>query len=283
MNNFLLYLAAVPPLFILFLVFLFSKQKKENERHITLAVFFLGCLIVIPAFILESAYEFIEPIFLGPRQSALDIFIFALFGVALIEEYCKFFILRYYAFYQKEFKTAYDGILYGVTTSLGFAFIENISYVFFAGSTQASLSTAIVRMYSAIPAHALMGIFMGYYLGKAKLDNQNQQRFLVYGLLSATCVHTLYNYFQLLPTPLYGYSFATLIVGFILALPRIKEVRDQESNEIRVNPNSISDVDNEEKSTYTSTAGSYNGKTCQKCQAKLLPTMKICQQCGTRI
>ena len=64
-----------------------------------------------------------------------------------------------------------DGIVYGVTVSLGFATYENYDYVYRLalewkeyGIT--SQDVAIVRSYSAVPMHGLNGCLMGFYLGK---------------------------------------------------------------------------------------------------------------------
>ncbi|NTV84728.1 MAG: PrsW family intramembrane metalloprotease, partial [Bacteroidales bacterium] len=58
-----------------------------------------------------------------------------------------------------------DGIVYAVFISLGFAAIENILYVF-----QGGYSVGIVRAVTAVPAHALFGIMMGYNFGLARFN-----------------------------------------------------------------------------------------------------------------
>ena len=68
----------------------------------------------------------------------------------------------------KEFDEPTDGMVYGVIASLGFATLENIYYVYVLKDyfETTSMTLAIVRSFSAIPAHALFGAFMGYYLMK---------------------------------------------------------------------------------------------------------------------
>jgi RsiW-degrading membrane proteinase PrsW (M82 family) len=47
--------------------------------------------------------------------------------------------------------------------SMGFAAFENILYVF-----QGGFKVALLRAFTAIPAHATFGVIMGYYMGKSK-------------------------------------------------------------------------------------------------------------------
>jgi protease PrsW len=285
-THLLLYFAIIPPLFILYLIFFFSKYEKHKELDVSLAVFFLGCLTVIPVFFLEMAFGYFEAIFLNPELTSNNLNFFrilfsVLFGVALIEEFCKFVVLKKYAFHQKEFKTAYDGIIYGVTASLGFALIENLLYIFVYYDGEESMMVAIGRMFSAIPAHGLMGVFMGYYIGKAKCDIENQHRLLLQGLLAAIALHTIYDYFLFLPTPQPLLSLLTLIIAFFLAIIAIKELSTHENRKEPV-IKKISTIENI-KSDSTIPTGGLNGDICRRCGSKLTPTILICYKCGLKI
>ena len=77
-----------------------------------------------------------------------------------------------------------DGIVYGVTVSLGFATLENIYYVF-AGFDD-PLGVAYLRAFSAVPAHALFGVFMGYYFMKYSFIKRKNSLFFAY-LISYFC------------------------------------------------------------------------------------------------
>ena len=82
--------------------------------------------------------------------------------------------------------------------SLGFATVENIMYV--VGADDLGISVAILRMFSAIPLHAACGVIMGYYVGMAKFKKDNYKYLLFKGLLLATFVHAIYNYFFIFRT-----------------------------------------------------------------------------------
>ena len=63
---------------------------------------------------------------------------------------------------------------------MGFAFVENILYV-----SQGGMQVAILRTFTAVPAHAMFAVMMGYYAGLAKfaVDDSERNRLLARGLL----------------------------------------------------------------------------------------------------
>ena len=74
----------------------------------------------------------------------------------------KYIALLKYNLPKKDFNEPYDGIIYSLFLTMGFALVENISYVI--GNEETGFSVAIARMFTAIPMHATCGIVMGYYL-----------------------------------------------------------------------------------------------------------------------
>merc|ERR1711991_181908 len=86
---------------------------------------------------------------------------------APVEEGLKLFVLYYFVYKMKDFNEPIDGIVYGVTVSLGFATLENYDYVFYWAEQWEidPYQMAIWRSYSAVPMHGLMGCVMGFYFG----------------------------------------------------------------------------------------------------------------------
>jgi len=194
-----------PPILIAY--YIYSKDLYDKEPgKVIMKCFGYGILIAIPIVILEL---FIIEI----QMFSESIFLYSFFGVALIEEGGKLFVLMKYPFKLKDFNEPYDGILYSAVISLGFATIENIGYVYSGG-----IDIAIGRMFSAIPAHAAFGVLMGYFVGLAKFDINNKTRLIATGLFVATITHSLYNYFLFIG----NYVLFTLIV-LILALKYSKK------------------------------------------------------------
>ncbi|MGE4630864.1 MAG: PrsW family glutamic-type intramembrane protease [Pseudohongiellaceae bacterium] len=215
--TYLLFLFAVtPPLFLAYLIYKLDRYEKEPVG-VCLRVFFYGCLTVIPVIIIEPiVIAFINSLF-------FQIFL----GVALVEEYFKFLVVKNYAYKRESFNEPFDGIVYAVIASLGFALVENIGYVF-GSAEEEQLFTAIARMFTAIPLHALAGVLMGYFLGKAKFDKFNEKTLIVKGLLSAIILHTAYDYFLLQDNSnLIIFSFVSLMVAFYIAKKSIKKSRSR--------------------------------------------------------
>lgn len=226
-------LAALPPIVVIFIIYKLDKYEKEPIKQIV-RVFLYGCLTVIPVIFIASIrdplYEngYLENLvsltgggIMGIRE--MSIFLYAVIGVALVEEYFKYLVLTKYIYNKPDFNEPMDGIVYGVTASMGFAFIENLIYVFLYAEPDFAFTTAIIRIFSAIPAHALMGVIMGYYVGKAKFSKYNEKRLLLKGLLGAIILHGLYDYFLMSQKGLFIFAIISLVVSIIIAKKAIKE------------------------------------------------------------
>lgn len=208
---------ALAPVFFLF-TYVYLSDKYEREPLIYLIItFFLGVLIAFPVtyvgeFLMEVTN--IRP----SHDSNIELFLYTFFIVAMTEEGMKFLVLRFYNYPHKEFDEPYDGIMYGVAVSLGFAAIENILYVFEAEGD--GFEIGILRMFTAVPAHAMFGVLMGFFVGKAKfLENgEGATKTIMFGLFSAMFFHGVYNFLLYQEAELLTlFAFVALAVGIILA------------------------------------------------------------------
>jgi len=213
----LMSLALAPVIAIILFVYFKDKYEKEPFK-ILLNCFGLGIVSVIPAVLLQLVLHLI-----GYTKSSglFQTAIYAFIIVGFTEEFSKFFFLRYYAFQKKDFNEPYDGIIYSVMISMGFAALENILYVLDHG-----LETALLRAFTAVPAHAAFGVIMGFYAGKAKFCNSKLTRFslLATGLVSAVLLHGMYDFFLMQNqfTYLSLMAFAVLIIAIILSFRAIR-------------------------------------------------------------
>lgn len=212
-----LLLAAVAPVFII-IIYIYLKDKYEKEpKRLLLKTFLLGAIVsIVITTILYVFIDFFLP--LKDDFSILQQFIKAFFVVALTEEFSKYVIVRYYAQPKNAFNEPFDGIVYAVMVSLGFAFTENIMYVF-----QGGFEVALLRAFTAVPAHATFGILMGYFMGKAKFNRKRIADNLI-GLTLAILFHGAYDFFlfvEFIPGIWIG-AFVSLIVGIILSVKAIK-------------------------------------------------------------
>jgi RsiW-degrading membrane proteinase PrsW (M82 family) len=192
-------LAVAPPLLIAY--FVYQKDKYDKEpKSLIIKSFLFGCLGIIPAIFLE----------LFAKGMFTNLFLYVFIGIALVEEGVKYFFLKKYLFNNKEFNEPIDGIVYAVMISLGFATVENIAYVL--NNEGQEMNVAVMRMFTAIPLHAVCGIILGYFVGLAKFSD-NSRPLLYKGLFIATLVHGLYNYFIFL-----GEGFIFSIIALVVAV-----------------------------------------------------------------
>ena len=90
-----------------------------------------------------------------------------------------------------------DALVYGVAASLGFAAYENWEYVLYAfGSegSQGASDVAWIRSFTAVPLHALCGVFMGFFLMDAIFEKEHAKLNLFLSLFFPICLHGFYNY-----------------------------------------------------------------------------------------
>lgn len=163
--------AAILPVIIL-LLFVYRKDKQEKEPlGMLLKAFFFGVLSCIPAALMESVLQNFAP----PSEMVIANGIFMGYGVAgFCEELWKLIMLSLAIWKSKEFDEYFDGIVYATFVSLGFACLENILYVFNAGSLSESITMSVMRALLSVPAHFLFGVMMGYYFSLAKFDPKHR-------------------------------------------------------------------------------------------------------------
>lgn len=101
----------------------------------------------------------------------------AFLAVGLVEELSKLLVTCWFAVRHREFDEEYDGIVYAVAASLGFATVENILKALSLGWDAIPFRTLFT-----VPGHALFGVIMGFYLGKAKFALTRKKRVFYYVL-----------------------------------------------------------------------------------------------------
>ena len=134
--------------------------------------------------------------------------------VGLSEEGAKYFMLKKSSWNSAEFNCLYDGLVYAVFVSLGFALWENISYVLHYG-----LANAFVRAFTAIPGHASFGVFMGVFYSAARLYANagyadKAKGLEVCAVLIPLLIHGLYDYIATLKSE----NGSLIFIAFIAVL-----------------------------------------------------------------
>lgn len=213
----LLTLALAPVIIILFYVYVRDKYEKE-PIGLLLKAFFSGALIVIPILIVGYFIEPYEAFFNGLSAAAYRAFITA----AFTEEFFKFAALYLLIWKSSEFDEKFDGIVYAVFISLGFAAVENVIYVYQYGA-----QTGIIRAVTAVPAHAIDGIVMGYFFGLARFSTNNRRGYLFKAFFYPFILHGIYDFILMSGYSWYLLVFVPfLIYLYITGLKKMKELSD---------------------------------------------------------
>lgn len=180
-----LLIVALAPV-ITILIYIYFRDKYEKEPiGLLIKGFVAGAVIVIPCVFIEMFIAALFP-FDVPYVSA----IWNGFMVAgFTEELLKFAAVLLLFWNNRNFNEKFDGIVYAVFVSLGFAAIENLMYVYSNG-----ISVGILRAFTAVPAHALFGIIMGSYIGLARFNPENKQGLRWQGFLYAWFFHGVYDF-----------------------------------------------------------------------------------------
>jgi RsiW-degrading membrane proteinase PrsW (M82 family) len=212
-----LLLLAIAPATIIILYIYFKDKFEKEPIPFLLKNFLLGATASVLITVILGGFA-ARLLNVTEANNIFQQFIKAFVVVALVEEFSKYIIVKYYAQRNKEFNEPFDGIVYTVMVSMGFATLENVLYVF-----QHGVSTGILRAFTAVPAHATFAILMGYFIGKAKFS-KNRIVLNLTGLFFATLFHGAYDFFlfiNFIPGISVG-AFVSLIIGIVLSKKAIK-------------------------------------------------------------
>lgn len=160
--DFTLIAAAVIPAIILLVKVYRSDRLEPESPKLLVALVIAGILSSMLALIEEIVLEYALDMLLSKDTVLYNLLLYFIV-VAFSEESSKYLLMKRKTWKNPEFNCRFDGIVYAVFTSLGFALWENISYVFSYG-----IGTAVVRAVTAIPGHACFGVFMGIFYSIAK-------------------------------------------------------------------------------------------------------------------
>ena len=211
----LLFISVIPV--ILLGIYIYKKDSVKEPKSLLLGLFSSGFLaaflvliinvltaLVIPDFYLSDNYS---------KFSFLELFFLIFIEIALVEEFAKWLMIRFIGYNHKDFDQFYDIIVYSTFVALGFAAIENIFYVI-----QGGVALGIYRAIFSVPGHVAFGVFMGYYLGLAKIwENKSKTKhniFMILSVLVPAVLHTIYNFCLMLE----NFWFLVIFIGFVLIL-----------------------------------------------------------------
>ena len=212
-------LAAVLPAVFL-MRYIYRKDTAEKEPpSLLLSLVFMGVLAALAAMVLERIGEGILNRTVS-QYSRWYVILLAFLVVGAAEEGCKLFFLKRRSWWDPNFNYRFDGVVYAVFVSLGFAAFENVLYVFRYG-----LSVVLPRALLAIPGHMGFAVFMGCFYGRAKLcegygDEAGKRGNLFLGWLSATVLHGIYDSCAMIGSGAATVAFLVFVVLMYLVVLR---------------------------------------------------------------
>ena len=220
--------ALLPALFLM--RYIYRKDTIEKEpKGMLVGLVFLGVAAALVAVVLETLGTNLLSRYLQEGKPAHTI-VMAFLVIAVAEEGAKFLFMLWRTWRDPNFNYRFDGIVYAVFISLGFAAFENICFVMGYG-----LTTAIARALLAIPAHMGFAVFMGYFYGRAKMrsDEGNihaKRRNLWAAFLVAVLLHGFYDACVLMGTLLSTLIFLAFAVAMYIIVIRMVK-RESRSDE----------------------------------------------------
>jgi len=205
---------------VIIAAYIYYRDKYEKEPlHLLWKALLAGAFIVIPVIFVERFLSLFLPLFPGILNAAYHGFVVA----AFTEESFKFLALFLLFWRTNVFNEKFDGIVYATFISLGFAGVENVMYVLEYG-----VNTGISRALTAVPAHAIFGVTMGFYAGQARFYDKGKKELLKKALGMPILLHGIYDFILMT-----GYDWLLIFwIGFVVflyisALKRIKTLSDQ--------------------------------------------------------
>ena len=173
---------------LLIALFIYHKDKNKEPNSIIIKLLFGGILSTFITVFITIILGQIFDIFIEDFNNlkGLKLIIHAFICIALIEETSKYLMLNKIS-KNKECDEDFDMILYGSFIGLGFAAFENILYV-----VEYDTKVAIIRAFTAVPMHTILGIIMGYYLLKYKNTSNNKYKYL--SIIIPVLIHGVYDY-----------------------------------------------------------------------------------------
>ena len=224
----LLAAAVLPAAFLLYRVYQMDAIEKE-PWSILRKLLLWGALSGIPAALVESLLTGVVQNLLQ-EGTLLYNFVFGFIVAALVEESFKFFFLYKFTFKSPAFNYRFDGVVYAVFVSMGFAILENVLYVF-----QGGLGVALSRALLALPLHAACGVYMGIAYGQQKVNSLYKSA--SFGSVARAClpvpilIHGFYDScaFSAENYPIFLLVFVVFVIlVFILTLRQLKKTSQED-------------------------------------------------------
>ena len=214
--------------------YIYRKDTVEKEPPMLLmSLLIYGVIAALISIILENIGTRVLDSLMDDQSSVGYTLALAFAVVAVVEEGAKFAMLKRRTWNDMNFNYRFDGIVYAVFVSLGFAAFENVGYVLGYG-----LSVAPARALLAIPGHMCFGVFMGTFYGRAKQcqvwgDKAEERANLWLGYIAAVLLHGFYDSCAMINTVASSVIFIVFVAAMYIVV--IKKVNRESQNDGSIN------------------------------------------------
>ena len=222
---YLMLIAALLPAVILG-IYIWRRDPIPEPGLWILRAFLAGIAICIPVAFAEYGIQHV--LFkTGAPTTLFGTTVQAFFVAALPEESAKLFALWLLLRKNPHFDEHFDGIVYAVFVSLGFAAIENVSYVLNAG--EGWVTVAAMRALLAVPGHYAFAILMGYYYSVYYFFRHTPQT-AAKVILVPVMAHGVYDALAMSGSvdPLAGGICFTVLIYFCIKLQSVAQKKIQQ-------------------------------------------------------
>ena len=177
----------------LWLVFFYTQDSTEPDpRTYVVAIAALGALLaaavgqpLINGFFRASSW-------IG-RDAVTEI-LGSILVVGFTQEFCKYAAVRFSIYYSSEFDQRVDGVIYGTAAGIGHATFLNIATVANGGGISGSeLGAGVIRMVVSVLAQGALGGLVGYFIARAKFDDEPVW-WMPVGLAIAATINGLFSW-----------------------------------------------------------------------------------------
>lgn len=191
-----LVLAVGPAIALMMYTYKHDPIDKEPP-DLLLKLVFLGVVAALIAGLVEYVAMDAFGLLSGAAGVRTDTLGFSLLSdfvvVGVVEEACKYLLMAQATWRHPAFNCRYDGIVYAVFASLGFAAMENIQYGLTYGT-----GVLFARAIMAIPAHMAFAVLFGLFYGEAKLlstrgNKAGSAACIAAGYVLSVLLHGLYD------------------------------------------------------------------------------------------
>ena len=211
----------------IWLLFYLRKDRHPESKRMILKIFLYGMIAALPVILIELGFlEMLSRVTLSPFIVSI---LYWFLGVAFIEEFVKYLVVRGKVVKHSAFDEPVDLMLYMMIAALGFAALENILYLLPLTPAEV-FPTSILRFFGATLLHALCSGTLGFFLALSFYQIKHRGKLLLLGIVLAVVLHGVFNFYIIEKEGTISFLMPILILvglaGFVtFAFKKLKKIK----------------------------------------------------------